>query len=144
MTEFSIEECKRLLHLHARLRMPRFEYGVHGEETPTAASAKVEKLEEYLGDVAIARGDLEEARLWADHTRHSLEEAWEKVEGWQQQVPNKATGPQIMEAKRKIDPATYGALRECKWVIAKLGDQIRRLEKDEEVASRRYTLIVGS
>jgi hypothetical protein len=140
-----VEEIKELLHRHAKLRMPQFQYGVHGEATPTAPAAKIEKLEEYLGDVAIARGDLEEARLFIDHARHALEDTWGRVEGWQQHVakPNTATGPQIAEAKRKIDPDTYEGIREAKWLSQKLGDQIRRLEKDEEVASRRYTLIVG-
>lgn len=137
MATLTIEDCKRLLHQHAELRMPVF-------DAEDSAGFKVEKIENYMGDLAVARGDLEEARLWADHSRHTLEETWEAVEGWQQQVPAKATGPQIVAAKRKIDPVTYAALRECKFVISKLGDQIKRLEKDEENASRRYTLIVGA
>ena len=137
MDDHSIEECKRILHQHATLRMPVF-------TADDNTGFKVDKIENYMGDLAVARGDLEEARLWADHIRHTLEETWEKVDGWQQQVPAKATGPQIVEAKRKIDPATYAALRECKWVIAKLTDQIKRLEKDEENGSRRYTLLTGS
>jgi hypothetical protein len=133
-----IAQCKELLHQHATLRMPRF-----GKDDST--TTKVGALEDYLGEVAAARGDLEEARLWTDHVRHTIEDEWGRVEGWQQHVaqPNKATGPQIAEAKRKIKPDLYDAIRESKWVASKLSDQIRRLEKDEEVASRRYTLIVG-
>lgn len=142
--DMDIDECKRLLHLHATLRMPKFRREFEDGEAPHSASEKVDLLETFLGDAAIARGDLEEARLWADHIRHTLEDDWNGVEGWQQSVSSKATGPQIMEAKREIRPDLYDAMRETKWVTAKLTDQIRRLEKDEENASRRYTLLVGS
>ncbi len=136
---FDIDHCKRLLHLHARLRMPTF-------TADDTGSFKVDKIENYMGDLAVARGDLEEARLWADHIRHALDDEWNKIDGWQQHVskPNSATGPQIIEAKRRIKPDIYDAIREAKWVVAKLTDQIKRLEKDEENASRRYTLLTGS
>lgn len=132
-----IEDCKRLLHEHAKLRAPLF-------EKTEAASASIEKLENYMGDIAVARGDLEEARLTVDHARHTLEDKWNAIGGWQQQVGSKATGPQIIEAKKTIDPETYEGLREAKFLIAKLSDQIRRLEKDEENTSRRYTMLTGS
>lgn len=133
-----IATCKHLLHAHAELRMPRF-------QSDDVARVKIERLEDFMGEVAVARGNLEEARLWADHIRHTLDDDWTKIEGWQQGMskPDKATGPQITEAKRRVRPDIYDAIREAKWVVARLTDQIKRLEKDEENASRRYTLIVG-
>lgn len=62
-----IEEIKATLHRHAGLRMPMF-------TADDSAGFKIGKLEDYLGEVAVARGDLEEARLWADHARHELED----------------------------------------------------------------------
>jgi hypothetical protein len=139
MATMDIAECKRLLHLHAEVRMPDF--------TPDDSSTfKIDALENYMGTLARARGDLEEARLWADHMRFNLEDEWEKVEGWQQHLsnPSKATGPQIARAKRQIKPHVYEGIRDAKWAVARLTDQIKRLEKDEENASRRYAMLTGS
>lgn len=136
----NIKECRERLFDHSKIRMP-----VWARET--APGVKISDLEDYMGTVAVARGDLGEAVLWADSVRIELEEKWEAIEGWEQIIgsgANKATGPQIMRAKAQIDRGTYDALRETKWVIAQLREQIRRLEKDEENASRRYTLITGS
>lgn len=135
-----LKEARESLFKHSQIRMPVWEKG-------TAPITKISDLEDYMGTVAVARGDLGEAVLWADSIRIELEEKWEKIEGWEPLIgsgANKATGPQIMRAKARIDRATYDALRETKWVIAQLREQIRRLEKDEENASRRYTLIAGA
>lgn len=133
------EEIKALLHQHATLRMPRIDPG-------DGTSYKVERLDTFLQEAAVARGNLEEARLYADHARHKLEGQWDEIQGWEMHlgVPlKKATGPQVTAAKRKASPTLYESIREAKWLVARLGDQISRIDKDEDVASRRYTLLTG-
>ena len=141
------DEIRQLLHSHASLRVPKFRRHAHGEEPPHSPGEMLTALEEYMADVAIARGDLEEALLYADHARHELEDQWNAIEGWHVHITgqaSKATGPQVTEAKRKMSPDLYDSIREAKWLIERLRAQIRRLEKDEENTSRRYTILTGS
>lgn len=138
-----VADIRQLLHDAAALRAPIF---VRDGDTPTSPTRRIELLEEYMQDLAVARGSLEEAMLVIDQARFSLDDRWEKIDGWRQTLGDgaaKATGPQIVRAKAEIDRETYEGLREAKWLISRIAAQIRRLEKDEESTSRRYSLLTG-
>lgn len=130
----------------AKLRMPKFVYDAADPMRSTRPGAKIEQLESYLLDAAYGRGDAEEARLYAYAAIRRLTEKWDHIEGWEESFGDplkaaKATQPQIKEAKRQIDPETFDAIEHGTYLVKRLSEQVKRLEKDEEVASRAYTLI---
>lgn len=133
----------------ATLRMPRFKVDPNDPMASTRPGEKIEKLESYLLEVAFARGYAEEARLYAHAAVQRLQVSWDHLEGWEVSFgsPEKAaraTQPQIAEAKRQLDPELFDSIEKGKYLIKRLTEQIKRLEKDEDVASRAYTLISGS
>jgi hypothetical protein len=137
----TLEEIRQMLHDGAALRMPRF--------SPDSTSReRVEALEEYLNLTAVTRGDLEEARLYAQGVVLDLGRQWDAIEGWEPHLRRRradATQADIAAAKSEINPGLHGALTEARWLVARLGEQIDRLSHmgDDQVASRIYTLITG-
>lgn len=141
-----IAEIEQTLHDVAKLRMPRFKVDPNDPMGSTRPGDKIEQLETYLLDVAYARGSLEEARLYAYGGVQRLTVTWDRMTGWEEDFSSpekaaRATQPQIAEAKRQLDPELYESIEKGKFLVKRLTDQIKRLEKDEEVASRAYTLI---
>lgn len=136
------DEIRQLLFDTAKLRMPKRE---EGQSTRDFLS----KLEDYLIQTAVARGELEEARLYMNEALHRLEQEWRDIEGWQSVMggnTKNATQNDIMEAKRKVKPDLYDGIRDGKFLRERLTEQIKRLGKlgDDEVVSRAYTLMAGS
>jgi inactivated superfamily I helicase len=131
----------------SKLRMPKFIYNPQDPMAGTRPGEKIERLESYILDVAYARGDAEQARLYAYAAVRRLTEKWDHLEGWEVHFGEdpakaaKATQPQIKEAKRLLDPETFDGIEHGTYLVKRLSEQIKRLEKDEEVASRAYTLI---
>lgn len=138
----------------AALRMPKFVYDINDPMRSTRPGEKIEKLESYLLDVAYSRGDAEQARLYAYAAVRRLTNEWDHLEDWELSFdpdPAKAvakaaraTQPQIKEAKRSLRPDLYDGIEHGSYLVKRLSEQIKRLEKDEEVASRAYTLIVNA
>lgn len=106
---------------------------------------KIARLESYLLLTAEARQMAHQAEIAASD---ALFECDRKMrEGWQSYLTgsaSKATGPQIAEAKRQAFPEEYDRRGRLEWLTKQFAKQIRRLEQDDEVASRVYTLIAGS
>lgn len=135
----------------ARLRMPKFIYDRTEPMRATRPGEKIERLESYLLDVAYARGRAEEARLYAYSAVRTLNEEWDHLQNWEMSfdadpakaaaLAARATQPQIKEAKRGVAPQLYDSIEKGLHLIKRLSEQIKRLEKDEDVASRAYTLI---
>lgn len=136
------QEIRQTLFDASKLRMPTF----NDHDT---AGERIEALEEYLLKMAVTRGDLEEARLHCQQALLNLQRKWENLSGWEVHIqghPSKVSGPMIREAKRLSDTALAEAIDDAKWLNARLAEQISRLSKlgDDQVASRVYTLMVGS
>lgn len=133
----------------AKLRMPKFKIDPNDPMASTRPGEKVEQLESYLLNVAFARGRAEEARLYAYGAVRRLQQEWDHLDGWEEvfgapEKAAKATQPQIKEAKRQIRPDLYDGIEHGTYLVKRLTEQIKRLEKDEDVASRAYTLISGT
>lgn len=137
----TLDEIRALLHRNAALRMPRF--------TPEMAPReRVDALEDYLNLVAIARAELEEARLCAQGAVQILQEEYDGIIGWDLHLRRRRADPtqaEVHAAKREARPDLVGALDDAKWLVARLGEQIHRLGAmgDDQIASRLYTLITS-
>lgn len=136
------EEIHSALTRAAAVRMPRF--------TPDmGAREKVELLEDYLNLTAVTRAELEEARLWAHMALRELGERWDAIQGWGLHLPSsngRHTKDDVIAAKREIAPELHDGLKEAKWLVERISEQIERLGArmgDDQVASRIYTLIAG-
>jgi hypothetical protein len=144
-----LKDIERVAFEVAKLRMPRFKVDPNDPMASTRPGEKIEQLESYLLEVAYARGEAEEARLYAHAAVKRLTEEWDHIEGWEAffgtpENAAKATQPQVKEAKRQIRPELFDSIETGVYLVKRLTDQIKRLEKDEDVASRAYTLISGS
>lgn len=133
----------------SKLRMPKFVYDRNEPMSATRPGQKIEELESYILDAAYARGDAEEARLFCHAAVRTLLDKWDHLTGWEASFGDeakaaKATQPQVREAKRVLDPELYDSIAKGEYLVKRLTEQIKRLEKDEEVASRAYTLIVNA
>lgn len=133
-------EIREALHRAARIRPTRF----HKDMT---LQARVDAVEDYLNLTAVARGELEEARLYAASALHDLGIEWEDIEGWEihlRRNSDRTTQDDIRRAKREIRPDLHDGIREAKFLIARLSEQIHRLEVDDKNASRTFTVLTGS
>lgn len=134
MTEAQIRE---ILITAMRLRFPRMDPNSHPTE-------KISKLESYLTDTAVHRGDLEESRYWAREAEKVLEDEWDGLQGWEAIRDKKRdTDQSVTDAKRKLKPELYRGLRDVRRLIRDIDRQITRLEKDYEAVSRDYTILTG-
>lgn len=120
---------------------------VHLPATPEDMSAKVkiEVLENHLLYTARGRGILEEARLGLEDVYEGVDDQWRNTTGYEMYLNGKAKSQtDIDEAKRQVNPALFEERRLCIKLLRQVGNQIRRLEKDDAVASRSYTMLTGS
>jgi hypothetical protein len=132
------DQIRETLHRVAAMRMPRLERD-HG------LNQQIESLQEYLVETAIARADLEEAHLYAYNAQNLLIDQWDALAGWEIHLPEKNghTKAAREEAKALLEPDLAEGLRDAKRLLQCLARQIVRLEMDERVASRTYTLLTG-
>lgn len=136
----TVEEIKAALLAALPLRVPIW-------NPRSTAREKVEELENYLAQCAYKRADCEEALYWAWEAEKVLRREWEGIEGWENLLPSKArsrpTEPQVTRAKARVKPETFTGLSEVKTLIEGLDRQCKRLTRDEETCSRRYSLLSG-
>jgi hypothetical protein len=50
---------------------------------------------------------------------------------------------EIDEAKRQVEPDLFFSRRRCLKYLRQVGNQIRRMERDDAAASRVYTMLTG-
>lgn len=136
------EEAKERLFTAAKVKLPKF-------DADESVGNKIGKLEDFSITAARWRASLEEARLYIDAATHLLVVRWEKLDGWEMYLPGgkrrkDATQADISAAKRTADPDLFEGLSDGKHLVSQLSSQIRRLEKDEERASRVYTFLTGN
>lgn len=110
-----------------------------------APRVRIEQLEDYILKTAYHRGELEEALHWVLEAGKVLRQRWDGVQGYQAAVRgSRPTREQIDAAKAEIDPDTYAALQEARFLVESLKRQIARLGgSDYDAASRAYTLLSG-
>lgn len=122
------------------LRTPTFQPGARGRE-------KINALEDYMLASASINGDLVEARHWLREIEQKLRDDWDHMQGWEVAltVPaSRATKPQIQHAKITVSPQMFEAGRKATRLRESVVDQIARLEREERVMSRVYTMISGA
>jgi hypothetical protein len=132
------EEIQQQLHVVSRLRMPEFPEDVRVEK-------KIGALEDYLLETARARGVLEEARLTLEDAYEAIDEQWRDVEGYEVYLRGKPKSTaEIDEAKREVNRELFFSRRRCIKLLRQVGNQNRRMERDDAAASRSYTMLTGS
>lgn len=141
-----LDQCKEVLAYVARRRMPNLQQ--RPEDLPNGVPLtgwKIEQLESYLMETAILRQQAHLAKLIVQEALDILQREWDGLEGWEVELPSdgKRTQGDVLEAKRRTNPDLYGSIQTAKRLIDRLSDQIKRLEKDDNVSSRIYTLITG-
>lgn len=133
----TLEEIREALGRSARLRMTRFDERMSAQD-------RVDALEDHLNATAVARAELEEARMYAAGVAHKLGDEWDRIQGWETHLRrSQPTQEDVRRAKREIRPDLHDAIREARFLVARLSEQIHRLEQDDTVASRLYTIITG-
>lgn len=130
-----MSELSDAMNTAAALRFPVFEKG-------TAASTKVEQIEEHVTVTAYWQGDLEQERLEAHRALQDLQSEWDHLVGWEALKRTK-TETAVEDAKRQLRPDLYDRLADLRWRIKRWSEQIDRLERDFTKASRVYTFITG-
>lgn len=99
---------------------------------------RISALVDHIADTAILRGELEELRLNA-HVK--LLEVRDRLDQMPSAGRNRAS---IDEAKRAAAPELAREQDHGKWLVARCTEQINRLDRDYDAASRAYTLIAGT
>lgn len=136
--EDAYREIQESLHTVAALRFPTFEQDVQPRE-------KIDGLEAYLLQTAVARDVLEEARITLEDAYELIDEEWLKVAGYEVYLRGKPKSQvDIDEAKRQAEPTLFFSRRRCQKLLRQIGNQVRRLEKDDAACSRAYTMLTGS
>jgi hypothetical protein len=141
--EMTPDKVQTLLYTASNLVVPSFR-PKEGEE-PIRPREKAARLEDHMILCARWLMQLERARLFMYDATRVLEDQWEAIEGYEMTMGKEKTQKAVVEAKRKLRPDLYGSIRTGKALIARLSDQIRRIERDQEVVvSRVFTMISGS
>lgn len=135
-----LEQIEAVLMVALKLRSPHFAPG-------HPPRSKIAELEDYLLRSASVNGELVEALHWCREAGVALGDAWEQLEGWEVALRRpraKATRQEIQAAKMRTSPQLYEAGRKARRLRESLVDQIARLEREERVVSRAYTMVTGS
>lgn len=135
----TLEQIEEALTGALRLRSPVFEPG-------TAPRAKVSAIEDHMLLSANVNGDLVAARHWLRMLEAKLGDEWEAMTGWEvalRKARNRASKAEINEAKIATAPAKFQAGRKARRLRESVDDQIVRLEREERVCSRAYTMLSG-
>jgi hypothetical protein len=136
----TLDEIRTTLFAAAKLRVPKF-------DARDSTGQRIDKMETYLLTVASTCGDLEEARLFCHQALHDLDGKWQEQE-YDIPVGQKGamSGPAIAAAKAAKNPLLAAQIREMKWLIARLTEQISRLSRmgDDQIVSRVYTFMAGT
>lgn len=120
------------------LRIPSFP-----EDMP--AAEKIAALEEHLLDTARWRAVMEALRIILEDDYEEIDDTWRNVTGYEMYLNGKPKSKEdIDEAKRQVNPDLFARRRKVIKLMRQVGNQIRRLEKDDAVVSRAYTMMTGS
>lgn len=141
--QMTTDQIRQTLYESAKLKMPTFVYRDNGRP-PTSAKDKIEALEDFILQTARWRAHLEQARLYAQDAVRLLEKQWAHMQDWEvHRREGEKSVASIEDAKRQKDPDLYDSIQAGQSLVKDLSAQIRRLEHDDEVASRAYTFVTG-
>lgn len=136
----SVLELSKAFNLAKALRVPLWS-DEDGPKPPLRLSGE---LGEYMLLSAFYAGELHEERLEIYAEQRAKQEEWDHLEGWEP-FRNGKTDSSREEAKRLLRPELWDELQAAKWVVARLTDEIDRLNRDAEKAvSRAYTMLTGT
>lgn len=125
---------RELLELAAALRVPLWRTGPDAKhEELRSPYEKLDALEEYSLTCGFYQGELHEARLRAYEELVEHERRWADV---QPITTRNKTETAREDSKREANPALWEALRETRWLIARLTEEVDRLERDKALCSR--------
>jgi hypothetical protein len=142
----ALEECRAVLKRVSEVKMPNLRERPGDLPTGVQFSAwRIEQLESYLLLTAEVRQEAHLAKLIVQEALDQLQDQWADIEGWEIELAtnSKKTAAEVLEAKRRTNPDLYSSIQTGKRLVDRLGDQIKRLEKDDGVSSRAYTLLTG-
>ena len=117
---------------------------ISGELEPLRPQEKASYIEDYMVDVAEARGELEEHRVVLFDSLHTLRQQGQEIP-WQNylQGVKKPTQQQVVEAKRRAAPEIVSGIETAEHLVSQIKNQLDRLDKDHEAMSRVYTIVAG-
>lgn len=153
MTEDPIAKLREVLDKVAGIKIPSaIRVGKPSQVKPDEnvqlpPQEKISQLESYLLLTAEARQLALASRLAASDALHAERRYFAESEGWQNYMEGRRkdwTQPQVAVARRRMDPERYAKMERLEWLVREFDIQIRRLEADDAVASRAYTMITGS
>lgn len=131
------DEIKRRCLDAAKVRMPTL-------DKDATTGFQIEQMQDYMLTTAQWRGDLEEARLYAEMAYKVLKDEFEKIpEEQYQPFVNGTSLAAVTRARAKVRPDLADGIADARWHIDRLGQQISRLELDAQWASRIYTMLTG-
>lgn len=127
-----VEDC---LEVAGALRVPCFDRG-------TAVGVKSDAIEEFILVSAHWCGEMhaERRRLMAEGAE--AQDEWDALQGWEQFRRGK-TDASVDRAKAEARPDLWRTLQATRRRVRALTEEIARLDRDFEKASRAYTIISG-
>lgn len=116
-----------------------------GPENAEVASSRqrINDLEDHISITAYYQGELEDERVDSYDALHELLRQWDAIEGWQTFRQGR-TDASIDLAKAQLNPKLAREIKELRYTLDRLTEQIDRMERDASKASRVYTLLTGS
>lgn len=130
------EQGRITLEESVKLRVPRHQQG-------EGARSFVERLEDFMLRSACHQGDLSEVRLELYSELQVLDLEWSHLSGYEPLL-NRKTEAAVSDAKRQLEPDMHDRRSWLRWRIARIGEEIERLERDATKVSRVYTMLSGS
>ena len=110
-----------------------------------SAADKIAALESHLLDTARWRSVMEDLRIILEDEYEEIDDLWRDVTGYEIYLSGRPKSKEdIDEAKRQVNPDLFTRRRTVIKLMRQVGNQIRRLEKDDGVVSRAYTMLTGS
>lgn len=106
--------------------------------------ARTAQLEDHIAATAIARGELADLRLRAHVSLRNDTRTWDRLAGWEHHRGKDTTDASVERAKAKHAPDLYGRMKDARWVIERCTEEMQRMDKDYDQASREYSLLSGS
>lgn len=120
--------------LASKLRVPLF-----ARDENVTRTARVEQLEEYMLLSAYYLGEISRERLTVHRQLAGAEDEWAKL---QPPVPGR-TVKEDEQKKARFRPDLAAVIRESRWRVARLSEEIDRLDRDATKVSRVYTMMTG-
>lgn len=120
----------------ADLRVPLFD-----PQASLTPKEKIDQLGDYMLLAAFYHGELHAERLASHQELAPLLGEWDAIEVG---LSSKSTRAQEDQEKAKRRPQLASTLRELRWRVDRLTEEIVRLDRDHDKVSRAYTTMTGS